>query len=123
MKIAVALAAVALLLAGCGGGSDEPTASKTVSVDKFCAQVEALDTIDTVAAAKKAVSELGTPAGMPADAAAGYKALRKALDSIAADTKVEDFSGVLLKVMGGANGADVRKVEAFTTWISGKCDK
>lgn len=111
-------------LTGCSGGSEEPGAaasSTTVPVEQFCAQVDALDSIDTVAQAKKAVAGLGTPEGMPSDAAAGFAAFREALDKVDPDTKAEDFSSVLLEAMGGEDGAAVEKVQAFSTWISQQC--
>jgi hypothetical protein len=124
----LAAAVLGTLLAGAtltacgGGGSDEdPAAAKTVSTKEFCSSIEHLDTIDTVAEAKKAVAGLGTPKDMPSDAAQGLTTFRSALDKVDASTKAEDLTSSMLKAMGGTSSGDVAKVQAFTTWVQKTC--
>lgn len=134
LSLAASAAAAALVLTGCTGGSDGSDGSggdsskahggekDTVSVKEFCASIDQLDQVDTVAEAKKAFAGLGTPEGMPKDAAAGFDALNEALTKVDDKTKTQDFGQVLVQAMGGSKAQDVQDVQAFATWVGSTCD-
>lgn len=133
LSLAAAAAAAALVLTGCtggshgsggsGGASPKAEAEKdSVSVKEFCASIDQLDQVDTVAQAKQAFAGLGKPEGMPQDAAAGFDALNRALTKVDDKTRTQDFGQVLVQAMGGSKAQDVQDVQAFSTWVGSTCD-
>lgn len=98
----VAAGTTLIALAACGGpkGADAPT---DASVDDFCAVIGDLDLNGDASDLVDALSETGTPQGIPDDARAGFEVM---IDEATAE-EISD--------------ADQEKVSAFIGYVGEEC--